>query len=357
MPRAGISQKFTTIGLSLIGTALMRELSTQMSKLSSMKVSSALADAPLLEPATQQFVDVIAAGPAMVELSPNDARKLLADAQSGNIGKPAAHLEDRVIPVGPSGSVSVLIVRPEGANEALPAVVYVHGGGWIFGDRNTHDRVIREIAVGAHVALFFVEYDRSPEAQYPIAIEQIYAVTKYLVEHGEELGIDPTRLAIVGDCMGGNMAAAVALLAKQRRGPKVDAQVLFYPAVASVFDTGSYTLFANGPWLTKRAMETFWNAYLPDIAMRRQITAAPLNASIDELTGLPDTLIIVAENDVLRDEGERYARKLARAGVRVTSTRYNDTIHDFVMLNALADTPATRSAIAQTNAFLRSILE
>ena len=322
-----------------------------------MKVSSVFPDAPLLEPATQQFVDAIVAGPAMVELSPDDARKFLAVTQSGSIGKPAVQLEDRVIPVGPTGSVSLLIVRPEGAGEALPAVVYVHGGGWIFGDRNTHDRVIREIAVGANVALFFVEYDRSPEAQYPIAIEQVYAVTKYLVEHGEHLGIDPTRLAIVGDCMGGNMAAAVTLLAKQRRGPKIDAQVLFYPAVASVFDTGSYASFANGPWLTKQAMESFWNAYLPDIGMRRRITAAPLNASIDELMGLPDALVIVAENDVLRDEGERYACKLARAGVRVTSTRYNDTIHDFVMLNALADTPATRSAIAQTNAFLRSILE
>ena len=202
-----------------------------------------------------------------------------------------------------------------------------------------------------------MDYDRSPEAQYPVAIEQVYAVTKYLVEHGRQLGVDATRLAIVGDGVGGNMAAAVTLLAKQRRGPKIDVQVLFYPAVASVLDTGSYALFANGPWLTKLAMESYWNAYLPDVAVRKQITAAPVNASIDELTGLPDALIIVAENDVLRDEGECYARKLARAGVRVTSTRYNDTIHDFVMLNALADTPATRGAIAQTNAFLRSILE
>src|SRR6516164_10940811 len=165
--------------------------------LSPMKASSVFPDAPLLEPATQQFVDAIAAGPAVVELSPDDARKFLADAQSGSIGKPAVHLEDRVIPVGPSGSVSVLIVRPEGATEALPAVVYVHGGGWIFGDKNTHDRVIREIAVGAHVALFFVEYDRSPEAKYPTAIEQVYAVTKYLVQHAGDFGIDPMRLAII----------------------------------------------------------------------------------------------------------------------------------------------------------------
>jgi acetyl esterase len=321
------------------------------------KLPTDIANAPLLEPATQQFVDAIADGPVLSELLPADARKFLSDTQSAGIGKPSARLEDRVIAVGPTGSVRLRVVRPEGATEALPAVVYVHGGGWIFGDKDTHDRVIREIAVGAHVALFFVDYDRSPEAQYPIAIEQVYAATKYMVEHGGQLGIDPTRLAIVGDGAGGNIAAAVTFLAKERRGPKIDVQVLFYPAVASAVDTGSYSLFANGPWLTKRAMESFWNAYLPDVSMREQITAAPLNASIDQLTGLPDALVIVAENDVLRDEGECYARRLAQAGVRVTSTRYNDTIHDFVMLNALADTPATRGAVAQANAFLRSILE
>jgi acetyl esterase len=311
----------------------------------------------LLEPLTQQFVDAIADGPMMRKLSPEEARGFLTDIQSGIIGKPAVRFEDMVIPTGPTGAVPIRIVRPERASESLPALVYVHGGVWTFGDKETHDRLIREIAVGAHVALFFVDYDHPPEAKYPIAIEQVYAVTKYLVEHARRLGIDSTRLAIVGDGVGGNMAAAVTLLAKERRGPKIDVQVLFYPAVSSMFDTGSYASFASGPWLTKQAMESFWNAYLPDVAARKQITAAPLNASIDQLTGLPDALIIVAENDALRDEGECYARKLVRAGVRVTSTRYNGTIHDFVMLNALADTPAARGAIAQTNALLRSILE
>jgi acetyl esterase len=324
---------------------------------SSSTARSEIADAPSLEPATQQFVDAIVDGPVIAELSPEDARQFLANIQAGGIGRPTACLEDRVVPVGPTGSVRLRIVRPQGVRETLPALVYVHGGGWIFGDRDTYDRLIREIAVGAHVALFFVEYDRSPEARYPVAIEQVYAVTKYLVEEAGHLGIDPTRLAIVGDGAGGNMAAAVTLLAKQRRGPKIDVQVLLYPAVASSFDTASYTLFADGPWLTRRAMESFWNAYLPDVAMRERITATPVNAAIGQLAGLPDALVIVAENDVLRDEGESYARSLARAGVRVTCTRYNDTIHDFAMLNALADTPATRGAIAQTTAFLRSILE
>ena len=317
---------------------------------------ASIPDVALLEPLTQQFVDAIADGPMMCQLSPEDARQFLADIQSGIIGKPAVRFDDLVVPAGPTGAVPIRIVRPERASETLPALVYVHGG-WSFGDRETHDRLIREIAVGAHVALFFVDYDRSPEAKYPVAIEQVYAVIKYLAEHAGHLRIDSTRVAIVGDGVGGNMAAAVTLMAKERRGPKIDVQVLFYPAVSLMFDTGSYASFANGPWLTKQAMESFWNAYLPDVAARKQITAAPLNASIDQLTGLPDALIIVAENDMLRDEGECFARKLARAGVRVTCTRYNGTIHDFVMLNALADTPAARGAIAQTNALLRSILE
>jgi acetyl esterase len=313
-------------------------------------------DVAFLEPLTQQFVDAITDGPMICELSPKGARQFMTDIQSGIIGKPAVRFEDLVVPTGPTGAVPIRIVRPERASETLPALVYVHGG-WTFGDRETHDRLIREIAVGAHVSLFFVDYDRSPEAKYPVAIEQVYAVTRYLVEHAGYLKIDCTRLAIVGDGVGGNMAAAVTLMAKERRGPKIDVQVLFYPAVSLMFDTGSYASFANGPWLTQQAMESFWNAYLPDVAARKQITAAPLNASIDQLTGLPDALIIVAENDMLRDEGECFARKLARAGVRVTCTRYNGTIHDFAMLNALADTPAARGAIAQTNAFLRSILE
>jgi acetyl esterase len=177
-----------------------------------------------------------------------------------------------------------------------------------------------------------------------------------VAEHGRELAVDPARLAIVGDSVGGNMAAAVTLMAKERGGPKIAFQVLFYPVTDANFETGSYETFADGPWLTRPAMEWFWNAYLPDVAARRQITATPLGASLDQLKGLPDALIIVDENDVLRDEGEAYARKLSEAGVRVTSVRYNGTIHDFVLLNALADTPAVRSALQQANYALRSAL-
>jgi acetyl esterase len=311
---------------------------------------------PTLEPHTQQFVDSLAGAPPIYTLSPAHARSVLVQAQSIPVGKPGGKIEDTAFPVGPTGSVPVRIVRPAGTADVLPAVIYIHGGGWILGDRDTHDRLVREIAVGAEAAVVFVDYDRSPEARYPVAIEQAYAATCYVVDHSTDLHIDPSRLAVAGDSVGGNMAAALTLMARRRRGPRIGFQVLFYPVTDADFDTASYTRFADGPWLTKRAMQWFWDAYLPDVAARKQPTATPLNASLDELAGLPEALVIVDENDVLRDEGEAYARRLSDAGVRVTSTRYNGTIHDFTMLNPLADTPATRGAIAQAVGALRGAL-
>jgi acetyl esterase len=311
---------------------------------------------PTLEPHTQQFVDGLAGAPPIYTLSPADARSVLVQAQSIPVGKPSTKIEDTAFPVGPTGSVPVRIVRPAGVAGVLPVVVYVHGGGWILGDRDTHDRLVREIAVGVGAVVVFVDYDRSPEARYPVAIEQTYAAACYALDHGGDLRIDPSRLAVVGDSVGGNMAAALTLMARVRRGPKIAFQVLFYPVTDADFYTASYTRFADGPWLTKCAMQWFWDAYLPDPAARKQATATPLNASLHELSGLPEALVIVDENDVLRDEGEAYARKLSDAGVRVTSVRYNGTIHDFVMLNALADTPATRGAIAQAISALRGAL-
>ncbi len=313
---------------------------------------------PVLEPATQKFIDALTAagGPPLYTLTPTAAREVLAGAQRQPVRKLPASIEDTTFPVGPTGSVRIRIVRPEGAKETLPVVMHFHGGGWILGDKETHDRMTREIAVGANAAVVFVDYDRSPEARYPTAIEQAYAATQYVIEHGAELGVDPSRLALLGDSVGGNMTAAVTLLAKKRGGPKIAFQVLLYPVTDANFETGSYITFAEGPWLTRPAMQWFWDAYLPDVDERRQPTATPLNASLAELKGLPEALIMVDENDVLRDEGEAYARKLSQAGVRVTSVRYNGTIHDFVLLNAIADTPAVRGAIHQANTALRAVL-
>ena len=312
--------------------------------------------APALEPVTQQFVDQLAGTAPIHTLSAAQARALLTRVQSIPVGKPPAALDDTIFPVGPTGSVRVRIVRPRDNTTILPVVMHFHGGGWMLGDADTHDRLTREIATGVPAAVVFVDYDRSPETQYPVAIEQAYAATKFVAAHANQLNVDASRLAVLGDSVGGNMAAAVTLMAKLRRGPKIDLQILFYPVTDDNFETASYKRFADGPWLTKAAMEWFWNAYLPDPAKRQEITAAPLKAALDELRDLPDALVIVAENDVLRDEGEAYARKLRDAGVRVTSVRYNETIHDFVLLNSLADTPAVRDAISQAVCALKHAL-
>ena len=323
--------------------------------LSAATAGSAFA-APVLEPTTQAFIDSLAGSPAIYTLTPTAARDLLHRAQSGLVATPAVRFEDRVLPIGPTGQTRVRVLRPEGAEGVLPVIVYFHGAGWVMGDTTTHDRLVRELAVGANAVVVFVDYDRSPEAKYPTAIEQTYAATRYVAERGRELGLDPSRIAIAGDSVGGNMTAVVSLLAKARQGPKITAQLLFYPVTDASLSQHSYREFADGPWLTTKAMAWFWDAYLPDPAAREDWRVSPLNATLDQLKGLPPALVITDENDVLRDEGEAYARKLTQAGVRVAATRYAGTIHDFVMLNALAETPAAQSALSQATAFLRGSL-
>lgn len=311
-----------------------------------------------LEPTTRSFVKKInkQGGTPINELSPKDARKVLDDLQATTeVAKLPADIEDLNLPVGPGGQVSIRIIRPKGSKETLPIVMYFHGGGWVLGNKETHDRLVREIANGAKAAVVFVNYTPSPEAKYPTSIEEAYASTKYIAEHGKDFNLDTSRLAIVGDSVGGNMAAAVSLLAKERGGPKIDYQVLFYPVTDANFDTQSYKQFATGIWLTREGMKWFWDNYLPDKKERKQPTASPLQASIDQLKGLPPALIIVDENDVLRDEVEAYAHKLMQAGVNVTAVRFLGTIHDFVMLNPLAGTPASCGAIGLANEHLKSI--
>ncbi|MDG2529002.1 alpha/beta hydrolase [Caulobacter endophyticus] len=324
--------------------------------LAATALSGAAAAQPILDPAAQAFVDSLAGGKPIYTMTPTEARGALSGAQAIPVAKLPARIEDKVFPVGPTGSVRVRIVRPEGVKGKLPVVLHIHGGGWVLGGVDTHDRLTREIAVGAKAAVLFVDYDRSPEARYPVAVEQAYAALQYFIEHADQFEVDASRLAIVGDSVGGNMSAALTLMSKARKGPKFDLQVLLYPVTDANFETGSYTTFAEGPWLTRKAMQWFWDAYAPDAASRKQPTVAPLQASVEELKGLPEAVVIVDENDVLRDEGEAYARKLLQAGVRVTSTRYNGTIHDFMMLNAVAETPATRAAVLQANTALYKAL-
>jgi len=315
---------------------------------------SALAFAdPVLEPTTQKFVDGLKGGTPLYKMTPSAARKVLDGLQSGPIAEPDVQIEDRVLPVGPKGETRVRIFRPGNAVDNAPVIVYFHGAGWVLGGPITHDRLMRDLTVGTGATVVFVDYDRSPENHYPVAIEEDYAVLKYVAEHAKEFKVDASRLAIAGDSVGGNMTAVISLLDKERKGPPIVAQVLFYPVTDASMKTQSYQTFANGPFLKKAAMEWFWNAYLPNVKARADIHVSPINASLDQLKDLPQALVITDENDVLRDEGEAYARKLTQAGVPVTSVRYNGTTHDFVMLNPLADTPAALAAIAQACDFLK----
>ncbi|NUR85622.1 MAG: alpha/beta hydrolase [Nonomuraea sp.] len=309
----------------------------------------------ILEPAAMDLAQATSKPPFLYELGPDGARKVLDDLQAAPIDKPDVDEKWIVVPAG-VGNVRVRIVRPAGVKGTLPTILYMHGGGWVIGDAGTHDRLVRELAVGANAGVVFVEYDRSPEARYPVAIEQGYATAQWIVKFGAEEGLDASRLAVAGDSVGGNMTAALTLMAKQRGDVHFVHQSLYYPVTDAGQDTDSYAEFAEGPYLTAKAMAWFWDAYTTDPAERAQITASPLRASLSELEGLPPAFVIVDENDVLRDEGEAYARKLIAAGVPTTSVRYNGTLHDFMMLNPLRSTQAVSAAVAQAVDVLKSVL-
>jgi acetyl esterase/lipase len=322
----------------------------------SATIDPAAATKPPLEAEAQAVADATANPPFLYELGPAKGREIVNQTQAGEVAKLDVSDEWIRVPGGPNGDVPVRIVRPAGATGTLPVILYIHGAGWVFGNAGTHDRLVRELAVGSEAAVVFPEYSLSPEVRYPVAIEEVYAVVRWLAQGAPGKGLDTARVAIAGDSVGGNMTAATTLLAKDRGDITFAAQLLFYPVTDAAFDTDSYHEFAEGFWLTRTAMQWFWDQYAPDAADRERITASPLRASVDELKGLPKALVINGECDVLRDEGEAYARNLRRAGVDVTATRYAGTIHDFVMLNALASTNTKRAAIAEATAFLRDAL-
>ena len=310
----------------------------------------------VLEAAAQEFAAATADPPYLFDLGPVEGRKVVDEVQTGEIEKPDVEVQDTTVPGGPSGEVSIRILRPDGVAGALPVILYSHGAGWVFGNAHTHDRLIRELAAGSGAAVVFPNYSLSPEARYPTAIEEIYAALTWVVQHGREHGLDASTIAVAGDSVGGNMSAAITLMAKQRSGPKLAAQVLFYPVTDASFDTESYHQFATGYFLRRDAMQWFWDQYTPDEHRRGEITASPLRAGTEQLAALPKALVITAEADVLRDEGEAYANKLRQAGVPVIATRYQGIIHDFVMLNALRSTDAAQAAISQATRYLRDAL-
>jgi acetyl esterase/lipase len=280
---------------------------------------------------------------------------VLDELQAAPIDKLPVH--DRWITVPADvGDVRVRIIRPPDAVGTLPVILYMHGGGWVLGNADTHDRLVRELAVGTGAAVVFVEYDRSPEARYPVAIEQGYATAQWIVREGAANELDANRIAVAGDSVGGNMTAALTLMAAERGDVRFVHQSMYYPVTDAAMDTGSYEQFAEGYFLTAKMMAWFWEAYEPDVERRMAPFASPLRANDEQLAGLPPALVVVGEADVLRDEGEAYAARLRAAGTAVTAVRYDGITHDFLMLNALSDTQATRTAIAQAIDVLRNAL-
>jgi acetyl esterase/lipase len=318
-------------------------------------MATTIRTAVVLERASQEFVDATSTPPFIYELTPAEARKVLDDVQAAPIDK--LPVEDRWITVPAEvGDVRVRIVRPPHAAGPLPAILYMHGGGWVLGNAHTHDRLVRELAVGTGAAVVFVEYDRSPEAHYPVAIEQGYATARWIVREGADNQLDPERIAVAGDSVGGGMTAALALMANERGDVRFVQQSMYYPVTDAAMDTGSYEEFAEGYFLAAKGMAWFWDAYLPDVERRSEPYASPLRASDEQLAGLPPAFLIVDEADVLRDEGEAYAARLRSAGVEVTTVRYDGITHDFMMLNPLSNTHATRAAVAQAISILRDAL-
>jgi len=308
---------------------------------------------------TQAFLNALAAGGGkpLEQLSPKDARAVLTGAQASvKVDLSGVEVSDKALKVD-GQTINLKVVRPAKVTGELPVFMFFHGGGWVLGDYPTHQRLIRDLVVGSGAVAVYVDYTPSPEAQYPTAINQAYAATKWVAEHGKDIGVDGQRLAVAGNSVGGNMAAVVALMAKEQKAPALRFQLLMWPVTNAQFDDGSYQQFAEGHFLTKGMMQWFWDNYTTNPAERAQIHASPLNASIEQLKGLPAALVQTAEFDVLRDEGEGYARHLDAAGVAVTSVRYNGMIHDFGLLNPLSQIPEVKAAVRQAAAELKTHLQ
>jgi acetyl esterase len=311
-------------------------------------------DHPGVESNVAKFLQSLEGAKTLDAMTPVDARAALVGAQAAaHVTLPAADVSEKTIRVS-GKDLKLTIVRPVGsAQKTLPAFMYFHGGGWVLGDFSTHERLVRDLVAGSGAVGVFVNYTLSPEAKYGIAIEQAYAATKWVAENGKEIRIDGKRLAVAGNSAGGNIAAVVALMANEKGTPALRSQVLLCPVTDANFDTPSYKEFANGYFLTKDLMAWFWDNYTTDAEARKQIYASPLQATTEQLKGLPPTLIQTAEFDVLRDEAEAYGRKLDAAGVHVKSVRYNGMIHDFGLSNMFSHLPSPRSAIAQASQELK----
>lgn len=300
-----------------------------------------------LEPAAEEVCQAAAIPPRVYQMSPDEARESLERLQDSCVYMFPARINKIVFHSASWGTFPVYIVRPERLKEKANIILYVHGAGWVMGSFHTHEKLVRELAARTGCIVVFPEYARAPEARYPIAIEQCYSTLIQLDQILVNIGISASGRKIIaaGDSVGGNMTIAVCLMAKYRNGPDIIRQLLYYPVTNACFNTRTYNEFANGYYLYRQSMIWFWNQYTQSQSDRNEVTASPLRASLEQLTGLPKTMIINGQADVLRDEGEAFANKLSLAGVSVTAIRIKAIIHDFVMLNSLNETNACRAAM------------
>ena len=339
----------------------MKTVSAVLTSALFASATAVASDQPINLPAptagVQAFLNVLNSGNGkpMEQLTPQEARQILIGAQKG-VTLPSAQVSEKIITVN-GQSITLKIVKPDNATGTLPVFMFFHGGGWVLGDFPTHERLIRDLVRSSGAAAVYVDYTPSPEAHFPVAINQAYEATKWVAEHGQEIGVDGSRLGLVGNSVGGNMVASVALQARQFNGPKIRYNVMLWPVTDANFNNASYNQYENGYFLTKNMMKWFWDNYTTSASDRNNILASPLRATTEQLKGFPQTLIQTAELDVLRDEGEAFGRKLDAAGVPVTVTRYNGMIHDYGLLNALSQEPTVRTAINQAGEALRSHLK
>lgn len=301
----------------------------------------------VLEPEAEAVCRANSKPPLIFQLPPSQGRMVLEQAQSTPIAMYPAEVRYIMVDTGKWGRIRVYMVVPKKVDCRPNVIFYLHGAGWVFGSFHTHEKLVRELSARTGSILIFPEYTRSPEAKYPVAIEQCYYVLEHLEEVAEQMGFSccPDTLTVAGDSVGGNMAIAMTLMSKYRQGPYIQKQLLYYPVTNACFNTESYCRFAECYYLYRAGMMWFWDQYSMCPSDRDRITASPLRARVEQLEGLPDAMVLNGEADVLRDEGEAYANKLREAGVDVTAMRFQGIIHDFVMLHALDQTKACRAAM------------
>ncbi len=307
----------------------------------------------VLEPATQAFLAKTAALPQLDSVEPAVGRRIVDGWQH----EPAVVSDVWFTVASAAGRVPIRIVLPPNLGGRLPVLIYVHGGGWVFGGARSHDRLVGELAAQTGAAVVFPEYALAPEARYPVALNQICAVARWVFSQGARHGLDTTRVAVGGDGVGATMAIALTLACLRHRDMTVRQFIGFCPVTDASCDTESHRTFSRGYHLHSTTMRWCWDQYAPDGVNRAHPAVSPLHTGMDELARFPASLIVTAEADVVRDEGEAFAAKLFAAGAPTTAVRYDSVIHGFVVLDALCRSSPARAAMAQATSALTTAFE